>query len=500
MSNLVGIDLGTTYSVIAQLDKTGRPVIIANKDGDNITPSIVLFESKTNSIVGRPAMQSYGINKNVFGRFKRAMGTNKNYEAFGEKYSPTDLSTIVIKKLKDDAEQSIGKISEAVVTIPANFANEARDATLTAAKGAGLEIKNIINEPTAAAIYYAFSSGDDLNGIYAVYDLGGGTFDISIIKVKGSDIEVINVDGANKLGGDDFDDLLIEIVQKKYKKKEGKDLIAEDFTKNHAEEYKRTLSTRDQIAIRIESVRTTIDVTRKEFEDAISTLIVQSEIACENAVDDAKISIDDIKQVILVGGSTRMPCIQKSVKKIFKKEPKTFGNPDETVALGAALYVAYKADPSTLTALQLKTISKVNISEVTNSYFGTKIVDTDPETGEVIDKNDTVIKKGEKLPCSVVKEYFTISDNQTGINCDVTESNVEEIDPEFVKTIWEGALEVPEGRPAGQKIEVTFSYDENQIMKCSFLDVASKKKKDVDLSIDDKSSNPKIDINDFKVE
>ena len=500
MSNLVGIDLGTTYSAIAQLDETGRPVMIANKDGDNIMPSIVLFESKTDVIVGKEAMKFYGLSQNVFGRFKREMGTDKVYEAFGKKYNPTALSSFVLSKIKDDAEASIGKITQAVVTIPANFATEAREATLSAAKSSGLKIKNIINEPTAAAIYYAFTSGDPLSGIYAVYDLGGGTFDISIIRVEGSDIQVINTDGVHKLGGRDFDDILIEIVQKKYKKQTGKELIAEDYTQNQAEDTKKTLSTREKATVRITSTRTTIEVTREEFEAAISTLIVQAEITCENCLDDKDLSSDDIIQVILAGGSTRMPCIQKSVKKIFKKEPKTFGNPDEAVALGAALFVAYKADPSTLNPLQRKAVSQVNISDVSSKFFGTSVEVKDSETDKRITINDTVIKKGEKLPCSVMKEYFTAHDNQTGVNCDVTESNVEESDPDFVKNIWEGVLELPEGRPAGQQIDVTFSYSENQIMKCSFLDVHSKNKTDIDLTIDNEGSRSEIDINDFKVD
>ena len=223
-------------------------------------------------------------------------------------------------------------------------------------------------------------------------------------------------------------------------------------------------------------------------------------MACEGVLDEADLSIDDINQVILVGGSSRMPCIQKSVEQVFKKEPKMVGNPDEAVALGAALYVAYKADPSTLNPLQKKAIAQVNISEVTAKFFGTSALTNDKEKDTVISINDTVIKKGEKLPCSVEKTYYTMADNQTYIRCDVNESNREESDLEFVTTIWEGELQLPEGRPRGQEIEVTFSYDENQIMKCSFLDVGSKKSTEVDLSIDNESSKSEIDINDFKVD
>ena len=502
MSNLVGIDLGTTYSAIAKLDDTGRPIIIDNSEGGNITPSVVLFESENNVIVGKIAMQNYGRDENAFGRFKRYMGSDKEYEAFGKKYNPAALSSFVLKKMKEDAQQTIGKISEAVVTIPANFANEAREATLAAAKTADLSVNHIINEPTAAALYFAYTSGNELNGTYAIYDLGGGTFDISIIKVRGSDIEVINSDGVSKLGGDDFDTKLIEIVKSKFKEETGEELEEEDFTKNDAEEHKKTLSAREKTTIRIASPsgRVKIEVSRLEFENSISTLIAQSEMTCENVLDEVGLSVDDIKEIILVGGSTRMPCVRSSVEKVFKKEPKTFGNPDEAVALGAALFVAYKADPTQLTPLQQKAVSKVNVSDVATKFFGTTVLSWIQDSKKHDLKNDILINKGEKLPFSVTKDYQTVNDGQTSINCTVNESNVEETDPDFVNKTWEGDLELPPGRPAGQKIQVTFAYDENQVMKCSFLDVESNKKTEIDLSIDNKNLKSEVNIDDFKVE
>lgn len=502
MSNLVGIDLGTTYSAIARLDDTGRPEIIVNKEGENITPSIVLLESKTDVIVGSIAKSNYGAEPNIFGRFKREMGTNKEYKAHGEIFNPTSLSSFVLNKLKEDAESIIGDINEAVVTIPANFANEAREATLSAAKTAGLSIKDIINEPTAAALYYAYSSGEELSGIYAVYDLGGGTFDISIIKVEGTDIEVMTTDGVNKLGGDDFDDKIIEIVRTKFKKETGKDLEVEDFTKNDAEEIKKTLSARNKAKTSFSSSgeRAIIEVSRKEFVDAISTKIAEAEMTCENAIDAAELSVSDINQVILVGGSTRMPCVQESVEKVFKKKPKTVGNPDEAVALGAALFVAYKADPAKLNPLQKKAVAKVKISDVTSKFFGFTSSTIDEETSKRIPINSIIIPKDEKIPCTITKDFYTIADGQTLINLTVNETHVEETDPEFAKAIWEGTLEVPEGRPAGQRVDVTFAYDENQIMKCSFLDVSSNIKTEIDLNVNNEGSKSEIDINDFKVE
>ena len=195
-----------------------------------------------------------------------------------------------------------------------------------------------------------------------------------------------------------------------------------------------------------------------------------------------------------------MPSIVKSVEKVFKKKPKTFGNPDEAVALGAALYVAYKSDPSNLTPLQKRAISKVNISDVTTKFFGTSVVKMNSEESEGLVQNDILIRKGEKLPCSITKDYATIVENQTRIDCDVTESNVEEKELDFVKKIWEGKLDLPPGRPANQQIKVTFSYDENQTMKCSFVDVESNKKTEINLSLDNENIQTDIDINDFKVD
>ena len=508
MSNLVGIDLGTTYSAIAQLDDTGRLVIIDNSEGGNITPSVVLFENESNVIVGDTAMPNFGIEgSNTFGRFKREMGDDTEYEAFSKKYNPTALSSFVLKRLKDDAEKVIGEIKEAVVTIPANFENDAREATLEAAKIAGLKVKNIINEPTAAALYYAFTSGNAHNGVYAVYDLGGGTFDISIIRVEGSDIEVINSDGVRKLGGDDFDEKIIEIASNKFQEQTGehlnKDLKNPHITKREAEEYKKSLTHREKISCTFRSSKgwKKIEISRVEFEDAISALIVQAEMACEIALEESDLTPNDIDEVILVGGSTRIPIVQKSVEKVFKKAPKTVGKPDEAVALGAALYVAYQADSSDLNPLQKQAIAQMNVSDVATKYYGTIARSWNSETNKYHLVNDTLIKKREKLPCSITRDYQTISDNQTAVKCTVTESNAEETDPDFVKKVWEGYLgPLPSGRPAGQKVQVTFSYDENQTMKCSFLDVDSQTKEETEIAIDNENIKSDIDIDEFKVE
>ncbi len=501
MTNYVGIDLGTTNSAVARLDETGRPVIIHNPDGNNITPSVITFTSKTNSIVGEEARKSLG-QKNTLGRFKRKMGTDTTYVAFGENHTPESLSALLLKKLKEDSEKSIRRIEEAVVTIPANFSNEAREATLNAAKRAGLNVKYIINEPTAAALYYAFHSGRDLDGTYAVYDLGGGTFDISIIKVNGKDVEVLSTEGVSTLGGDDFDRALQDLVSEEYKKQTGSPIDPEDYELINAEEDKKSLSRREEVKINIRSGggRATINIERKAFEEAISSYIAQAEMLCETAMDDINITPSEISEVFLVGGSSRIPCVQASVKKIFKREPVSFANPDEVVALGAALYAAYKSDGKSLNAIQKKSIEKISVAEITSKFFGTISIGYD-EKREGYDRfNSIIIRKGEKIPCSKEESFFTIRENQTAVNCIVTESNTHETDPKFVRTIFEGDLELPPNRPEGQKIIVRFSYDQNQVMKCSFIDVETNKKTEVDLSLGKNDNKEKIDINKFTVE
>jgi molecular chaperone DnaK len=499
MSKIIGIDLGTTYSAASTIDDTGRPIIVHNSDGKNITPSCILLNEKGILEVGEEARRSLGVSNNTAGRFKRDMGTNIKYTLGDKEYSPTDLSSVVLKKLVQDAQKTIGDISQAVVTTPANFANEARDATMEAAKKAGLNVEFIINEPTAAALYYAYQGDDEYGGYYAVYDFGGGTFDISVVKIDGQEIDVIATNGVSKLGGDDFDEELIKLVFSKYKDLTGDALEKEDFTKTDAEEEKKSLSKRDKVVIRVN--KKIIEVTKLEYEEKIEGLIAQAEMLCETTVDEANIKISDLNGVFLVGGSTRTPSVLKSVKDLFQQEPISTANVDEVVALGAALYAAHKGDKSNLSSIQKKAIEKITVTESTSKCFGTLALGVNESRNIQEMQNMTIIRKGEKIPAKKTDSVYTIHENQEMISCKVTESVNEETDPNFVKIIWEGDLELPPGRPEGQEIQVTYEYDQNQMMKCSFLDVGTNKKSEVDLSMSKKDQvNEKSEIDKFLVE
>lgn len=484
MAKFIGIDLGTTFSAVGTLDDTGRPVIVRDEDGNNITPSVVSFSSEGN-FVGETARKTLWIDESTVGRFKRHMGTSKVYSVQGTEYTPTQLSAMVLEKLKNIAEADIGEIAEAVVTIPANFANEAREATMEAAKMAGLNVNFIINEPTAAAMFYGFKSGDEFGGNYAFYDLGGGTFDVSIIRASGQDIEVLATNGVSRLGGDDFDEALRKLIVGKFKDETGGEPEPEDFTKNDAEVEKKSLSKRDRSLVRVssEAGRANIEITRNEFEEAISSLIAQTEMLCESTLDEAGLSPSDVSQVFLVGGSTRVPSVRESVKRAFGQEPVASANVDEVVGLGAALYAAYKGDQSKLSVVQKKSVDKIKLAEITSKSYGTLAVTEDEARDSLKKINATLIKKGEKIPCSVTESFYTMQEGQEGVNCEITESNAPETDPTFVKVIWEGKLPLPPGRPAGQEIKVTFRYDENQVMECSFVDAESGKETKVDLEM-----------------
>lgn len=503
MGLIVGIDLGTTFSAVAKLDETGRPMIVHGAQGENISASVVAFSSEQQTIVGNSARKMLDA-PNVIGRFKREMGTDKVYSTRWGEYTPTQLSTIVLRKLKAETEKAArAPIDVAVVTIPANFSNEAREATLAAAKAAGLPVQHIINEPTAAALYYAFSAGADLAGIYAVFDLGGGTFDVTIIRVNGKNIEVLASEGVNRLGGDDFDSKLIELIQKKYASATGGVLDLEEFGRSQAEELKKELSLKqsDYTKARGSAGRSDIHVTRTELEEAISTQLAQIELLCETAIQEANVAASDIREIILAGGSTRMPAVQRIVKRVFGKEPITFGNPDEVVALGAAIYAAYRADTAQLNPVQKAAVAKVKVREITNKYFGTVVLTHNQAKQSEELSNSILIRKGSLLPCSVTETFFTTHEGQTAVRCTVTEASLAESDPRFARIIWEGELGgLPPGRPAGQPIEVTFSYDANQVVSCAFKDAGTGKLTNVELSMMKTSDEDGFDIERFTVE
>jgi len=496
MTSYLGIDLGTTYSAIATIDDTGRPKMLLN-NGRSITPSCVMIENDQLVVGDRPEKMLGWEGAEVGARFKRNMGEDTKIKLGTREFTPSELSAAVLATLKKAAEASVGEIAEAVVTIPANFMQEAREATMLAAQKAGLKIKYIINEPTAAALYYGFKEGENLNGNCIVYDLGGGTFDVSVVRISGQEIEVIATEGVSKLGGDDFDRALIQLVKAKYEAVSGRELADEEIPLSKAVKLKHDLSQKE--LVRYMADDELIEVTRAEFEEAISSLISQTELLCETVLEEADITVSEVNKVLLAGGSTRMPCVSSSIERVFGQKPIATANVDEVVALGAALYAAVKSDGTHLSAAQSNSVQKLKVSEISTYYFGTIAYSYNSARDTQELQNSVIIHKGEKLPCSRTKSFFTMAEGQTGLDCKVTKSGSPETDPRFVSIVWQGDLELPTGRPSNQQVDITYAFDENGMMKCSFVDVESGRLNEIDL--DQVSASPRTsEIDKFLVD
>lgn len=349
MGKIIGIDLGTTNSCVAVMEG-GEPVVIPNAEGNRTTPSVVAFSKNGERLVGQIAKRQAVTNpENTVISIKRDMGSNKKVKIEGDEFSPQEISAMILQKLKTDAENYLGQpVTQAVITVPAYFSDSQRQATKDAGKIAGLEVLRIINEPTAAALAFGMDKEDQDQKIM-VYDLGGGTFDVSILDIGDGVFEVLATNGNTKLGGDDFDDRIIEYLVSEFKKSSGIDLktdkMAMQRLKEAAEKAKIELSGMQQTQINLPFITADatgpkhldITLTRAKFEELISDLIEATKIPVEKAMKDAGVTANDLHKVLLVGGSTRVPAVQEAVKKITGKEPDKGINPDECVAIGAAI-------------------------------------------------------------------------------------------------------------------------------------------------------------------
>lgn len=479
MANFVGIDLGTTFSAISALDDLGRPKIISTDSG-NITPSVVYFdEEESKAFVGAAALNITDDGEEGQDRLlmdiKRHMGDDMIFSIDRQQYTPTQLSSFILKKLVDEASKQIGPINSAVITVPANFSEKARKATMDAGKLIGLDVQHIINEPTAAALAYANSHS--VSGNILVYDLGGGTFDVTLAKITGKDsVEIIASHGDRQLGGKDFDHKLLAYLEKQYKAVKGGELGSRSSHLIKAEQCKKTLTAKNSGKVMLKGSNGKIQhaVRREEFEEIISEYIAKTEMLIDAVLDEAGYSPQDIHQILLVGGSSRIPLVRKSLVRIFNKEPIEAVNPDEVVALGAAIYAGMRSDKQHLNAAQSAAIKKIKLTEVCGEYYGTIILHTDQHTGEEEYFVNIMLEKNTPLPCSHTRTFYTMADDQTVVRCTVTSSLDPETDPQFVQNLWEGHLqELPSGRPAGQEIEVTFSFNTSQRIECKYRDVAT---------------------------
>jgi molecular chaperone DnaK len=504
MNQIVGIDLGTTFSAIARLNSVGRPEISPLGDGERITPSAIYFdESKT--LVGESARYKSQVDASRYVEIvKRYMGDDYfPRDILGKKWTPSDLSSIILRKIAQDFESQYGPIETAIITVPAYFDEKRRKATMDAALKAELNIAGIVNEPTAAGLYYA--TVHNIKGKTLVFDLGGGTFDVTLLDVKEAgksyDVQIITSQGDHQLGGKDFDMAIMKDINKKYEALYGNQLLESKEKEfqilSEAEIIKKELSQSDQVkrVIYGNDGPITYELSATDFELLIAPYFAKIEMLIENLVEDAGLKFSQVDQIVLAGGSSRIPLVKKTISKIFGKDPLKVGNLDESVALGAAIYAGLQAienGSGEFSEAAQEVLNNVHLTDVANHSYGTLIA---KEGNYNENENSFIIPKNTPIPVEITKTFYTISDNQTKINLTVTQG--ESVDPYGVNILSQKEMDIPGNRPAGQPVEVTYSYDKNQRMKCVFHDVNSGYKETIELSTDPDQSAPSENLDDF---
>jgi len=494
----IGIDLGTTFSAVAYVDEHGDAKIIPNDKTERITPSVVFFENESNIVVGQTAKDELGLSpdkvvefvKREMGRKKEDVrkednyGTPKPYNYNGKIYSPEEVSALILKKLKEDAEKYFHGtiITDAVITVPAYFNEAEKQATIDAGRMAGLNVLQLINEPTAAAISYGISTADKSQKVF-VFDLGGGTFDVTILDVvvKGDskEINIINTDGDHRLGGKDWDDRLIEFASNEFIKNFGDDprnsidTLAE--LRERAEKAKKQLSEKDRASfpVRTDKGSCKVEITRQQFEEMTADLLSRVNGLCEQVFKKVNLKWTDIDTVLLAGGSTRMPMIQDLLKTISGKELRTdLINPDECVALGASLQakmIGIQQFDQPVSREVMDKLGQITVADITSHTLGEVVMHS--STRELI--VEPMIPKGTKVPCTITKTFVTDEDNQSSVSITIKEG--ESTNPENTITIQEGSLTIVSPLPAGSPLEYTYSLSADGMLTVIAKDVTNNK-------------------------
>ena len=486
MGKIIGIDLGTTNSCVGVMEG-GQPVVVANAEGARTTPSVVAFTKSGERLVGEPAKRQAVTNADkTISSIKRHMGTDYRVAIDDKKYSPQEISAMILQKLKTDAENYLGeKVTEAVITVPAYFNDAQRQATKDAGKIAGLDVKRIINEPTAAALAYGLDNEKEQK--IMVYDLGGGTFDVSIIEIGDGVIEVLSTAGDNRLGGDDFDQKVADYMIAEFKKTEGVDLSADKMAmqriREAAEKAKKELSSATTTNINLPFISMNangplhfdMNLTRAKFDELTHDLVERTAEPVRRALSDAGLSASELGQVLLVGGSTRVPAVQDKVKQLTGKEPSKSLNPDECVALGASVQGGKLAGDAGAGDILLLDVTPLSLSIETMGGIATRL----------IERNTTIPTKKSQI-------FSTAADNQTAVDINVVQG-----ERQFArdnKSLGQFRLDgIPPARRGVPQIEVTFDIDANGIVNVSAKDLGTGKEQHITITAGSNMSDDEID-------
>ena len=486
MGKIIGIDLGTTNSCVAVMEG-GEPTVITNADGARTTPSVVAFKKDGQRLVGDNAKRQAVTNaEGTVSSIKRHMGTDYKVTIDGKSYTPQAISAMILQKLKADAEAYLGeKVTEAVITVPAYFNDAQRQATKDAGKIAGLDVKRIINEPTAAALAYGLDNENEQK--IMVYDLGGGTFDVSVIEIGDGVIEVLATSGDNRLGGDDFDKKIMDYMVADFKGKTGIDLsndkMAMERVKAEAEDAKKKLSSATQVEISIPFITANeqgpqhlnMTLTKAKFDELTRDLVERTAVPVQNALKDAGITAAELSKVLLVGGSTRIPAVQDKVKQLTGHEPSKKMNPDECVALGASIQGGKLAGDAGAGEILLLDVTPLSLSIETMGGIATRL----------IERNTTIPTKKSQI-------FSTAADNQTAVDINVVQG-----ERQFArdnKSLGQFRLDgIPPARRGVPQIEVTFDIDANGIVNVSAKDLGTGKEQHITITAGSNMSDEDID-------